>query len=63
MKEMKQLKNVHFERKYKPFKYNKIKTIDYPSSERGFLRHNSCTSNIIGEDNDKIVGIFCYDAK
>lgn len=43
--------------------YNPIRPIKYPSTERSFLRDESCQSNIIGKDNSKILGIFCYDAK
>ena len=39
-----------------------IKPIEYPDSERGFLRHSECKSNIIGKDNDKMATIFCYDS-
>lgn len=47
---------------YKQPKHNPIKPIEYPDSERGFLRHSECKSNIIGKDNDKMTTIFCYDA-
>ena len=50
-----------FKRKYEKVKYNPIRTIDYPAEERTFLNHG-VNSNVIGSDNDKILGMFCYDA-
>lgn len=57
------LKEVRFKREYRAVKYNPIRQIEYPDSKRSFLRDESCHSNMIGKDNDKILGMFCYDAK
>ena len=57
------VKEVRFKRKYQPVKYNPIRQIEYSDSKRTFLKNESCQSNTIGKDNDKILGMFCYDAK
>ena len=51
-----------FKRKYKSVNYNPIRPIEYPDHTRSLLGDTAVTSNIIGEDNGKILGIFCYDA-
>lgn len=57
------VKKVRFKRKYQPVKYNPIRQIEYSDSKRTFLKNESCQSNTIGKDNDKILGMFCYDTK
>lgn len=57
------METKQFIRKYQPVNYNPIKSIKYPDSERSFLKDELCHSNAIGKDNDKILKMFCYDAK
>ncbi len=57
------METKQFIRKYQPIKYNLIKPIKYPDSERSFLKDELCKSNMIGKDNDIILRMFCYDAK
>lgn len=56
-------RDIQLIRVYEPVKYNPIRPNIYPDSERSFLRDESCRSNVIGKDNDKILGISCYDAE
>ena len=60
---MKLLENIHFEYTYEPVNYDPIKPINYPSEERTFVKHDSYSSNTIGQDCDEILALFCYDAK
>lgn len=52
-----------FKRKNKPITYNPIRPLDCPDHERSFLGDTAVTSNVIGEENDEILGMFCCDAK
>lgn len=60
----KQEENVKsFKRRYKPITYNPIRPLDYPDHKRTFLGDTAVTSNVIGAENDEILGMFCCDAK
>jgi len=50
-----------FKRKHKSVNYNPIRPIKYPDHTTSLLGDTAVTSNIIGEDNGKILGLFCYD--
>lgn len=39
-----------------------IRPIIYPDHVHTILGDSAVTSNIIGKDNKKILGLFCYDA-
>ena len=51
-----------FRRKYKFVNYNPIRPIEYPDHTTSLLGDTAVTSNIIGKDNEKILGMFCSDA-
>lgn len=48
----KPLNEKRFKRKYRPIKYNPIRRIDYSNRDN---------YSVIGTNNNKILGIFCYD--
>ena len=50
-----------FKRNNKSVKYNPIRPIKYPEHTTSLLGDTAVTSNIIGEDNGTILGLFCYD--
>lgn len=51
-----------FRRKYRPVDYNPIHPITIPDHTTTFLGDTAVTSNEIGKDNDRLLGMFCYDA-
>lgn len=56
-------KKKKFEREYRPIKYNPIRQLFYVDHERTLLGDTAVKSNVIGTENDRILGMFCYDAK
>lgn len=58
-----ELKKNKFNREYRPIKYNPIRPLVYPDHERTLLGDTAVKSNVIGTENDRILGMFFYDAK
>ena len=53
------VENVHLDYEYCPAKSDTVHKVKCSNSKRNFLGDESCKSNIIGKDNEKIGRLFC----
>ena len=51
-----------FIRKYIPVKHNPIRPLEYPEHSTTFFGDTAVKTNIIGKENECILGLFCRDA-
>lgn len=55
--------DIQIEYEYKPVKNSPAHPVLYPDGSRSFLEDESCKSNVIGMDDGKFFGVYCYKAE